>query len=124
MEEYELAHIVAQIAGKDKDQFSTKKEKRLERENKGAKVIKRKLLGICGWESIKTLEEIAQALHSTRIASSLEEGRAIVPLLVREKIRYSSCAWLNDWYLVFEEVEDREGNKRYRVSKMVEDLTT
>ena len=101
----EIVSVIAQAVRKDK--FLTKGERELQ----GAKILKRKLLGICGWKSTKTLEEIAQVLHSTGIASSLEEGRGIVPLLVGREISYGGGD------LKFKEVEDVEGNKRYRISK-------
>lgn len=52
----------------------------------GAKALKRRLVGFCGSSSIKTLDEVASALHLIGIAKDLEEGRKIVPLLVSDRI--------------------------------------
>ncbi len=124
----EIECVIAKAAG---DRFLTRKEReigdrfltRKEREMEGARILKRKLsegtrilkrklLGLCGSQSIKTLEEIAQVLHSTGIASSLEEGKSIVPSLVGKRINYGKGLAA----IEFEEVEDGKGNKKYRVS--------
>ncbi len=106
MEQSDIENIIARAARKDK--FLTKEKRKRE----GARILKRRLLGLCGWKSTKTLEEMAQVLHSTGIASSLEEGRVIVPSLVGKGIVYGCGV-----YIKFEEVEDGEGNKRYRISR-------
>jgi len=107
MDQIKIANILARATRKGR--FLTEAERRSE----GAETFKRKVLGLCGSQSVKTLDEMAQTLYATGVASSIEEGREIVPTLIGT-VRY------NKWKgLSFDEVTDGEGSKRYRVSDFV-----
>ncbi|MBX4196509.1 hypothetical protein KW805_02895 [Candidatus Pacearchaeota archaeon] len=77
----------------------------------GPKRFKRKALGLCGSDAVKSLDEMAQLLYETGIASSQEEGREITPSLVGKKVYYDS----NNDYLTFESVQSTTGAKAYRI---------
>ncbi len=103
-EEEKVIDFFARVARKDK--FFTEAERQLE----GVKTFKRKVLGLCGYQSIKTLDEMAQTLYSTGVASSVDEGREITPLLMGSKVRYGVSGQVG-----FEEIIDGQGNKKYRI---------
>jgi hypothetical protein len=104
MEQNEIANIIARATRKD--MFLTEEERRI----KGARTFKRKVLGLCGSQSIKTLNEMAQTLYSTGIASSVEEGREITPLLMGGRVSFGLSK-----EIAFDEVIDGKGNKKYRI---------
>lgn len=76
----------------------------------GAKKFKRRVLGLCGSNCIKSLDEVTQTLYQTGIISSLEEGRKIVESLDKKSVRYGSAR-----YLKFEKVKNREGKEAYKI---------
>ena len=76
----------------------------------GAKRFKRRIFGLCGDTRVKTLDEIAQLLYETGIASSKEEGRTIVPSLVGAEVRYGY-----DKEFCFKEVVKTNGQKAYEI---------
>ncbi len=102
--ENKIENIFAKASRKDK--FLTEEKRQLD----GAKKFKRKALGFFKYKTTKTLDEMAELLYQTGIASSLEEGRIITPSLIDQEIKYSS---LN--YIEFEEVKDRKGNTKYLI---------
>ena len=76
----------------------------------GARVFKRRALGILGHESIKTLDEMAQLLHAVGMASSQDEGKSVTQALMGNEFEYDPCS-----YLSFQEVSDDQGNVKYRI---------
>lgn len=92
------------VAGR---KFLNDAEKRWE----GIKIFKRKALGICGRQSVKTLDEMAKLLYDTKIASSIEEGKELTPKIVGGRARYG---FLKD--IAFDDNIDEAGDKRYKIS--------
>jgi len=104
MEQNEIANVIARATRRGK--FLTEEERQVE----GARIFKRKVLGLCGSQSVKTLDEMAQTLYATGIASSVEEGREITPSLMGGRVSYSLCK-----EIAFDEVTNGEGDKKYRI---------
>ena len=73
----------------------------------GAKIFKRKVLGLCGLSTLKSSDQLEKLLCETKIASSVEEAREIVPML----IKYESINYSTHKFLIFKEVEDEKRNK-------------
>ncbi len=76
----------------------------------GAKTFKRKALGLCGMQTVRTLDEMTELLQETGVASSLEEGEKIMQSLKGKEVSYGLCKVLS-----FDEVEDSSGKKAYRI---------
>jgi len=76
----------------------------------GAKRFKRKALGLFRMKTVKSLEEMAHLLYETSIASSIEEGRKIVPSLNGARIAYGDCE-----EIAIEEIKNISGEKKYRI---------
>ena len=104
MEQNEIANVIARATRKDK--FLTEKERQIE----GARTFRRKVLGSCGSQSVKTLDEMAQTLYDTGIVFSVEEGKEITPSIMGGRVSYGSCK-----EIAFDEVTNGEGNKKYRI---------
>ncbi len=84
---------------------------------KGAKILKRKLLGLCGTKAIKSLEEIASVLLETGVAYTVAEARELVPALTKSRsIHYGGSPYKGIHFLTFYEVKTCEGNTKYKVS--------
>ena len=99
-----IANIIARAA---RGKLLAENEKQAE----GGRILKRRILGLCGLKSIKTLDEMARILYDTGIASSVKEGREITPLLMGERVSYA-CGK----EIVFEEVNDGNSNTKYRIT--------
>lgn len=54
----------------------------------GAKIFKRRVLGICGTYSMMPLDELVDILCSMGVVSSLEEGKKFVPRLYGFRLDY------------------------------------
>jgi len=83
-----------------------------ERQIIGARIFKRKALGLCGYQVIKTLDEMAQLLCDTSIVSSIDEGKTLTPLIMGGKVSYVSGGGRG---LVFDQVKDGKGNIGYSI---------
>ena len=114
MEKAELENLLAK-ASKIKTGYYTSKERDSMRKLDGAKRFKRKALGLCRRSVVRSLDEIAQLLHKTRMVSSVEEGRKITPDIfnVNEVIRYGS--YLNSSFLTFDKVQNAKGKEAYKI---------
>ena len=110
-EELEVLLARASRLDENKMGYLTKEEREKKIRINGAKTFKRKSVGWFGRETVKTLDEMAQLLYSTGVVSSLDEGRKITPSLVGGEVRYGLCNTI-----VFNEVENVQGEKRYRIS--------
>jgi hypothetical protein len=108
MEENELAGLFAKVSrlNEKKHRYLTESDWSRER----LKTFKRKALGPCGSQSIKSLDEMAQLLLDTGIAKSLDEGRELTPSLDGARVPYEVFS-----YLCFDEVRDTNKNKAYRI---------
>ena len=82
----------------------------------GAKKFKRRILGLCGTSAVKSLDEVAYALYKTGIASSVEEGKEIVPSLINGGVNYSFTRGIR-----FTEVTKDGGQKAYRIATYATD---
>jgi len=108
-----------------REEWTKRKEKFEElRGIDGAKVFKRRALGLCGEKSVKSLDEIAMILSEIGVTSSLEEGRLLVPSLVNLNIKY----WEIISYpnrptsrksIVLEKVFNESNQENYRIKKVV-----
>lgn len=88
----------------------------LKRKKDGTKRIKRKLLGFCGKESIKTLDEIALGLYELGVTSSLKDSRNLVPLLPKiTPINYHDCPGKGALCLGFDVASNELGDEKYKV---------
>jgi len=96
--------------------FMTKEQWEELRTYDGTKRLKQRLgLGFFKRVCTITLEDFAQVLNEIGVASSLEEGKKIIPLFNNELLDYESNAGI--WSgLRFSEVENIKGEKCYRVS--------
>ena len=87
----------------------------------GAKRFKRRAMGLCRLSSIKSLEEMAQLLYQTGIASSVEEGREITPSLEGKFVKYADSGILDInlilplGYLGFKAVINSENQRKYKL---------
>jgi len=78
-----------------------------------AKIFKRKALGFFGFQSIKTLDEMAQLLYNAGVVSSLDEGKEITPLIKDGSVIYGSFLFKE---LDFATLKDGKGNTKYKIS--------
>lgn len=104
MDKSEIADIFARAY--DRKKFCTPEERPL----KGARAFKRKVLGFCGRESTRTLDEMANIFVELGMATNLPDAKDLIPRLSGARIEYYT---LNG--LAFDEVRDGIGNTAYRV---------
>jgi hypothetical protein len=83
----------------------------------GAGIFKRRALGICGYETTKTLDGIAELLLKTNIANEIVEARNLVGSIVNASMINKRAIYLSpERYLVFQTVTNSEGDTRYRIA--------
>jgi hypothetical protein len=80
----------------------------------GVKRFKRRLLGFCGKESVKSLDKIAQALVDIGVSSTTTEAETIAQKLVGIPLTYSNKD-LGNHCLTMVPVKDSSGNQLYRL---------
>ena len=99
--------------------YLTESEWNHKRRINGAKIFKRKALGLCGLSSVKSLEEMAQLLCETGVVSSVEEGKELTPSLVDKSITYSNPFSFPPTpiggELGFSRVRNSNGQEAYRI---------
>ena len=83
----------------------------------GVRKFKRRVLGICGSQSLKRLEELEVVFQSLNIASKKEEGEQVIKSLLRKKLYYNQYD-----YLLIEEVRDQYSDDIFRISKHFDSL--
>ena len=88
-----------------------------EQQRDGAKRLKRRALGFCGWSSRKTLSEMAKILYDVGMVSSVEKGMEIVPNFNGLNMDYSHCFGLS-----INRVSDNLENEVYRVCVFSKDF--
>ena len=69
--------------GKADGKYRTTEEESAHLSQFGARKLKRRLLGVCGRNALKTLDEFAEALLDVGIAKSPEEAKELVPKIVQ-----------------------------------------
>ncbi len=84
---------------------------------KGAKNFKRKVLGLCGTTSVKSLDEIIRILCDSNITSSIEEARVLLPSLIDKRIRYS-----REKEIAFSDEGRIKGIQSYQIYVIVNDI--
>ncbi len=80
------------------------------KEKDGIRRFRRKALGLFKRSAIKSSDEIASLLYETGIASSIEEGKRIVPSLTGADINYGPHS-----DLCFTEVKNQQGQEKYKI---------
>ena len=80
----------------------------------GVKRFKRRLLGFCGKESVKSLDKIAQALVDIGVSSTTTEAETIAQKLVGTHLTYGDKD-LGNYCLTIDPVKDSSGNQLYKV---------
>ena len=117
MERQELENLFAKASRIDKAKagYHTPEEWNGMIKLDGAKRFKRRALGLCGWTSVRNLDEMAQLLYSTGVVSSLDEGKKILPYLINEKVIYDSDSSGNKKVIFFEEYITDEEKKEYMI---------
>lgn len=82
----------------------------------GVRRFKRKVLGLCGDETIKSLEEMAQALYDINAVSSIVEGKKIARQLAGTEPAYG------DSYLEIVKVQNLRQQEGYRIRRKLNSL--
>jgi len=110
-------------AGKPDGKYRTDEEQFDYLSGDGAQRFKRKALGLCGFRSIKSLDEVAELLTETGIVSSVEEGKQTVPKIVKANNLHSHAIERRSLctYLGFEEVKNESGDVKYRITAWTAD---
>lgn len=89
----EIREIFARASKLDeskKDKYSSQEWDQMKVRD-GAKRFKRKIMGICGTSTVKSLDEVAQTLHELGAVSSIGEGRQIMSPIMRDGLIYYEC---------------------------------
>ncbi len=76
----------------------------------GLKLFKRKLLGFCGSEGTKSIDDIAGALKEIGVVSSVEEGKRVMPLLEKVALFYDEYKCL---------IMKRINEEKYRIDSYI-----
>lgn len=105
----ELELFARAAVGKNEDEEWTTLE---EMSREGARILKRKALGICGGGAVKTIEDMEWLLTETGIANSPEEARAYVPRFNGVFINYEG-----NKFLMFQK-RTYEGREIYKISSI------
>ena len=119
-EQSEIEELFARASRMPKDRpgYSTKSDREYlasQRKDDGIKTFKRRALGLCGSNTVKNLDEMAQLLYETNIVDSIDEGRKLIPSLVGKVMQYS----YGRKAIRFDEVENTSGQRAYRISLRV-----
>lgn len=79
---------------------------------KGLKTFKRKVLGLCGNESTKSLDELTKILTEMNVLSSAEEGKEFIRGLYGTELPYEYSNSLG-----FTKVKNRNGDESCQITK-------
>lgn len=117
MEQQKVEELFARASRIKPKKYIPTGEFQLRRAQDGAKRFKRIALGLgglfeIGGSVVKGLDEMAELFCKSGIASSVDEGRRITVALAEgnASIEYGLCSGI-----VFEEVKNGFGERRYRV---------
>ena len=83
----------------------------------GVKKFKRRVLGFCGTQSVKTFDQLDGVLQSLHLSTTRSESEQIIGELTETRLYIDPHN-----YLTFSEVRDARGNPFYRITKEL-DLT-
>ena len=80
----------------------------------GARNLKMTALGWFGRKKLVSEEEVARTLCKVGIASSVEEGKKLIPYFTQSRIYYSDGRFVSH-YLEIDGLQDNEGRPAYTV---------
>lgn len=116
-----MIEAIIRASGLNEDFWLANNEVNLSAYCRGAKRIKRNLLGY-GRTAILTEEKIATSLYSSGAANSVEEGRELIPLLYADGIQL--CRYFVFFPVIeFTQVKNEKGKEAVRVQKVNYDYT-
>ncbi len=96
--------------------FLSKKERKYEHEKEiqsGIKNFKRKVLGLCGGSTIKSIDELAIILSEMDIVSDKKDADKFIQKLYKKES--GSIDWNYNNFLAFTPVKNEEGEKKCRI---------
>ena len=87
----------------------------------GAQIFKRKALGFCGSEAVKSADEIENLLIDNGIASSIDEARQLLPNLLDKFIPYGRNRYIQHYLFiknlhVEEDIPEKGLPREYQIS--------
>ncbi|MDP3966307.1 MAG: hypothetical protein Q8Q04_02145 [archaeon] len=104
MERKDISKLFARVSKKTKP---LTEEERIE---DGIKTFKRKAMGFFRSTVIKTSDEIAELLYGAGITSSIEDGKELIP----ELVKYNDFGGL--YGISFKEARSKYGESRYEIN--------
>lgn len=107
-----LKEYSQEISGK-KEYFTPKRWER-HRAQQGIKRFKRKALGLCGEDTTKSLDELAELLCTVNIVNSVSEGIKLIPCLGGIGVDYGFPPYFSKRLSITEVSSFGEG-KKYRI---------
>lgn len=91
--------------------------------DRGVKLFKRRVLGLCGKRKILSLDELARILMELNIVDSIKDGKTFVGgLYVRERVSYGTPRFYTR-FLEFKRVYDNKGTEFCEIKKESEELS-
>lgn len=104
-------------AGRPDGRYRTDEEQFDYLSRDGAQRFKRRALGLCRNQTIKSLDEVAQLLVETGITPTLEEAYQTVPKIAQASELHSHAINRGGLrYMDFLEVKDSSKNVKYRIT--------
>ena len=82
-------------------------------EIRGAKILKRKVMGLCGSNATKSLDELAAIFYNLGACDSVEDAKDMIPKLYDKNISYTSSS---SHFLRLERAENSKGEEGCRLS--------
>ena len=81
----------------------------------GIKAFKRRVLGFCGTNTVKSLDELANIFVEMKATSNKNEALKLLPLLTGRNLDYRTDILNTPYYLNFERVSNNQGQEGYRI---------
>jgi len=108
-------------AGKVDNSYRTNEERLTYLSETGARIFKRKALGLGRTPSrIKSLDEVAKLFVKMKIASSFDEAIKLVPkVVIANNIASYRIPMSKSGFIIFDEVKNSAGCIKYRISAHV-----
>ena len=114
-----LYELFSRAAKHDSEYRTEIKERDYQRElvQQGARNFKRRALGLCGSESTKTLDGVAELLLETKIAGTIVEARNLVTGIVSANVISNKGIPLGyGKYLLFQKIKNSDEYEKYRIT--------
>lgn len=83
-------------------------------EYEGALIFKRRVLGFCGYETTKSIDDLAKILVELKAVGCQNAGKTFTRKLYNQHFNYGDGMH----HLTFRKVEDSKGKEYCRISKM------